>query len=88
MKFISRFSEYGMTISSSESYVERGRTVSKPGKHIRFHNNQYSTTDQKEIAWLKNHPGFGTDFFAVKEDAIDKIAIVKKQLKSDDIKTR
>ena len=84
MRFISKFAEYGLTMESSESFVERGRTITKAGKHINFHNNQYSTTDQKEIAWLKKHPDFNKDFYALKEDPIDKRAVTLNQIKADD----
>jgi len=84
MRFISKFEEYGLTMESSESFVERGRTITKAGKHINFHNNQYSTTDQKEIAWLRKHQDFNKDFYALKEEPMDKKVVVLNQLKADD----
>ena len=84
MNFISKFKELGLTMESGESYKDKGRTITKPGKHINFHDNQFSTTDQKEIAWLKKHPDFGRDFYLLKEDSVDKAKVVEKQLKADD----
>lgn len=84
MQFISKYGELSLTMKSDETYIERGRTVIKPGRHIHFHDNQFATTDQKEIAFLRNHSNFGIDFFSVKADPVDKLAVTRKQLSSDD----
>lgn len=86
MRFVSKYAELKLVMQPSESFVERGRTVVKDGKHIRFRNGTYETTDQKEIKWLKNHPNFGTDFFVVKSDPVDKLATARKQISADDQK--
>lgn len=84
MRYISRHSEYGLTLISGRTYIEHGKTITEEGKHIHFHNGEYSTTDKKEIAFLAKHPNLGINFFVIKEDPIDKLAVARKQLKSDD----
>lgn len=84
MKFVSKFSELSLTMIPTDREIVRGKIVTHQGKHIRFHRNEYNTTDQKEIAWLKQHPNYGIDFYAVKEDPIDKLAKVKRQVQADD----
>ena len=80
MQFVSKYSALRLVMQGGETYVERGRTITKEGKYITFLNNSYSTTDAKEIAWLKKHPDFGVDFWVVKEDEVDRLAKVKREL--------
>ncbi len=84
MIFVSRFKRLRLTIEPSETYIEHGRTNSVKGKHVQFENNQYETKDQSIIAWLKACPTFGVDFYIMKEDPVDKLAKVKRQIVDDD----
>lgn len=89
MKFVSKYKSLKLVIKPGKTLRGNdGSVTTEPGEHIVFSNNQFQTTDQKKIVWLKNHPNFGNDFFAVKEDSVDKVAKVREQIKADDKKTK
>src|SRR6266498_4345279 len=49
------------------------------GKTVEFQNGMFETDDEKLIELLKEHPGFGADFYIPAEGAKPKEEAVKKE---------
>jgi len=57
-----------MCMIPNDSYMENGRVKKIIGKHIEFHQGEFSTSDTKTINFIRNHELFNREIFEVKID--------------------
>lgn len=62
-KFISRCSNQVLTMKPQRQQIIDGIVLPVPGEHIRFDNGEFSTSDKKEIEFLRKHRLNGSAFF-------------------------
>jgi len=76
-KFISKYLSLKLVNRATYTKEVEGRIVVVPGSSIRFDNGVYETKDKDEIAFLENHPNFGSVFVRVDTKEIEE---AKKKL--------
>jgi len=76
-KYISKYLSLRLINKATYTKEVEGRIVVVPGSSIRFDNGVYETTDKDEIAFLENHPNFGSVFVRVDTKEIEE---AKKKL--------
>lgn len=65
--FASKYSTYMLTMERTWVEVQAGIPIVHEGKMIRFTDGTYTTSDPKEIEFLRKHPRCGLDFHEVKD---------------------
>ena len=76
-KFISKYLSLKLINRATYTKEVGGRIVVVPGSSIRFTDGVYETKDKDEIAFLENHPNFGSVFVRVDTKEIEE---AKKKL--------
>lgn len=75
--YISRYHELRLVNQSSYTKEVGGRVITVPGTSIQFHEGVYRTSDPNEIAFLDNHPNFGSVFTKIERKdqrkAVDQV---------------
>lgn len=65
--FLSKSPNQILCIKPQRMQVVDGVTIPVAGEHIRFENGEYTTTDAKEIAFLRKHRFFGLSIIEKEE---------------------
>jgi len=76
-KFISKYLSLKLINRATYTKEVEGRIVVVPGSSIQFTDGVYETKDKDEIAFLENHPNFGSVFVRVDTKEIEE---AKKKL--------
>ncbi len=75
--YISKYHELRLVNKSSYTKEVGGRVITVPGTSIQFHEGVYRTSDPDEIAFLDNHPNFGSVFTKIErkdqKKAVDQV---------------
>lgn len=68
--FASKYNTYMLTMERTWVEVQAGIPIVHEGKMIRFEGGTYTTSDPKEIEFLRKHPHCGIDFHEVKDAGV------------------
>lgn len=67
--FMCRWQHHIITMQRTWVEVQAGIPITHPGRRIVFRNGSYTTSDPKEIAFLRNYPGYGAEIWEANSQA-------------------
>lgn len=78
--YVARYLQLKLIKDSSYYKEVAGKILPQKGSAIQFEDGAYTTSDEKEIEFLDNHPNFGSIFIKVDKDATEERAEYVKTL--------